>query len=63
MASPEELRRKVDGLLHQALAERDHEARTKLIGKATYWNSLAGQAQAPPVARNPWSERQTQRRA
>lgn len=62
MASSEELRRKVDGFLREALAERDAGARAKLIGKATYWNGLAVKAAGTSIPRNPWSERQPTRR-
>lgn len=58
MREENELRRKVDDLLREALAEPDEQARAHLIGKATYWNQLAMKKSGHDRLRsNPWEPR------
>lgn len=37
---------KVDAFLEAALAEPNHSARAKLLGKAVYWNDVAAKTSA-----------------
>lgn len=38
---PDELRKKVDGFLREALATPDPRDRSKLLGKAVHWTNVA----------------------
>lgn len=41
----DQLRRKVDAFLRDALKERDLAVRAKLLGKAVYWNGMLAKTQ------------------
>lgn len=38
------LQEKVDAYLKDALAEKDHQLRAKLLGKAVYWNEMSAKS-------------------
>lgn len=45
----DQLRKKVDAFLRDALAEHDETARAKLLGKAVYWNDMSAKAGRSPL--------------